>query len=78
MTSLDRTTDAGFGYAMDAATARRQFKLSVTVVIGLAVAIAAAVVNVPRISAASSGFYTVSIPSTTMHAERERIPAARS
>jgi hypothetical protein len=80
MTSLDRSTDVdvGFGYAMDPTTARRQFTLSVGVVIGLAMAIAAAAVNMPKQSVQSPGFYTVSIPSATMQAEREKISTARS
>ncbi len=80
MTSLDRATDtnAGFGYAMDAVTARRQFNLSIVIVAGLAVAIAAAAINVPKLSVASPGYYTVAIPSATMQAEREKDPTPRS
>ena len=80
MTSLDRATDtnAGFGYAMDAVTARRQFTLSIAVVAGLAVAIVAAAINVPNLPVASPGYYTVSIPSATMQAQREKVAVPRS
>lgn len=78
MTALGRATDnnVGFGYSIDACTARRQLNLSLGVVLVLAVAIVTAVLSL-NVRPVSARGYVVSVPSVTQQAQRI-VPAVRS
>ena len=83
MVGLDMTAlrpshrpDAGFGYAIDAYTARRQLHLSLGVVMILVAAIVTAALSLDAQPVSGRG-YVVSAPTATHQAERA-LPAFRS
>ncbi len=66
-----RNSQSGFIYAMDPLTARRQFQLSLIVVLVLGAAIAAAALNLHVSAPVSNPGYVAVLPAHTIHAERD-------
>lgn len=79
MNAFGRTSDTGvgFGYSIDARTARRQLNLSIGVLVVLAVAIVTAALSLD-VRPVSAPSYVVSIPSVNQQAERTLTHAVRS